>query len=69
MATVTKEKLKVLRVKADLTQEELAQKAGLTTRSIGFYEADVNNLRKAKYPTLENLAKALGVSVDDIFLG
>lgn len=69
MATVTKEKLKVLRAKADMSQEQLAQAAGLSTRSIGFYEADVKNLRNAKYPTLENIAKALGVSVDDIFLG
>ena len=65
----TKEKLKVLRVKADLSQEELAQKAGLTSRSIGMYEADVNNLRKAKYETIAVLADALGVTVNDIFLG
>ena len=67
--TKTKEKLRVLRVKADLTQEELAEKAGINTRSIGFYEADVKNLRKAKYETLVKLAEALDVSVDDIFLG
>lgn len=69
MATVTKEKLKVLRARLDMSQEDLAKKAGLSTRSIGLYEADVRNLRNAKYPTLENIAKALGVSVDDIFLG
>jgi transcriptional regulator with XRE-family HTH domain len=65
----TKEKLKVLRVKADFSQEELAKKSGVTARSIGYYEADVNNLRKAQYVILEKLAKALGVHVDDIFLG
>ena len=64
-----KEKLKVLRVKAELSQEELAKKSGLTSRSIGFYEADVNNLRKAKYETIAVIADVLGVSVNDIFLG
>ncbi|PIC72396.1 helix-turn-helix transcriptional regulator [Sporosarcina sp. P17b] len=66
---VEKEKLKVLRVKADLSQEELARKAGMTSRSIGLYEADVNNLRKARYETVATLAEALGVTVNDIFLG
>lgn len=64
-----KEKLRVLRAKAEMSQEDLAQKAGLTSRSIGMYEADVNNLRKAKYETIAGIADALGVSVNDIFLG
>lgn len=64
-----KEKLKVLRVKAELSQEELALKVGMTSRSIGLYEADVNNLRKARYETIAALADALGVTADDIFLG
>ncbi|MGH2319349.1 helix-turn-helix transcriptional regulator [Planococcus sp. SE5232] len=69
MMTATKDKLKVLRTKADLTQEELAKRAGLSAKSIGLYESNVENLRKSNYQTLEKLAKALGVSVDDIFLG
>lgn len=64
-----KERLRVLRAKAEMSQEDLAQKAGLTSRSIGMYEADVNNLRKAKYETIAGIADALGVTVNDIFLG
>lgn len=64
-----KEKLRVLRVKAEMSQEELASVAGITSRSIGMYEADVNNLRKAKYETISSIAQALGVTVNDIFLG
>lgn len=66
---ITKETLKVLRVKAGLSQVQLAEKVGNTSKTIGIYEADVNNLRKAEYDTIDDLAKALGVSVNDIFLG
>lgn len=69
MGIVKKERLKVLRVKADLTQEELSAKSGITARSIVEYEKDVSNLRKARYDTVEKLANALGVSIDEIFLG
>ncbi|HLS61507.1 MAG TPA: helix-turn-helix transcriptional regulator [Virgibacillus sp.] len=69
MAVASKEKLRVLRAKANMTQTELADKVGRTPRSIGLYEADVNNLRKAEYRTIEKLARVLGVTVNDIFLG
>ncbi len=69
MAVAEKERLKVLRVKADLTQEELADKAGVTSRTINAYEVDVNSMRRARYETLEKIAVALGVQVDNIFLG
>lgn len=51
-----------------LSQEELASKTGLTPKTIGFYEKNVNNLRNASYKNVEKIAKALNVSVDDIFL-
>lgn len=69
MSINTKEKLKVLRAKANLTQEKLAEKSGLTARTIVAYELDVENLRKAEYRNIEKLAMALGVKVDDIYLG
>ncbi|MDQ0159007.1 transcriptional regulator with XRE-family HTH domain [Alkalibacillus salilacus] len=69
VTTKTREKLKVLRVKAEMTQEQLASKSGVSARSIILYEMNVNNLRKAHYSTLEKIANALGVKVDDIFLG
>lgn len=64
-----KESLKILRVRADLTQKQLGEKAGMSGEIISHYEKDVNNLRKAQYSNIEKLALALGVSVDDIFLG
>lgn len=51
-----------------LSQEELAKKTGLTPKTIGNYEKDVNNLRKASYDKVKKIAVALNVSVDDIFL-
>lgn len=60
--------LKQLRILNSLSREELAVQTGLTSRTIYNYEKDINNLRKANYETLEKLASALGVSVDNIFL-
>jgi len=60
--------LKQLRILNSLSREELAVLTGLTSRTIYNYEKDINNLRKANYETLEKLASALGVSVDNIFL-
>lgn len=64
-----KEKVKLLRVRLELTQSELAERAGVSQRTIHMFEKDVQNLRKAKYETLLRLAEALEVEVDDIFLG
>lgn len=69
MMIATKEKLRVLRAKAEMTQKQLADKAEVSSKSIGHYEADVNKLRKADYETIEKLANALNVTVNDIFLG
>ena len=69
MAVKTRETIKLLRARAEMSQEELASKVGLSARTIGKLEKDVNNLRKAKYETLQNMATVLGVEVDDIFLG
>ncbi len=62
-------KLKQWRVLKEISREELAEKTQLTSRTIYNYETDVNNLRKASYETLAKIATALGVGVDDIFLG
>lgn len=62
-------KLNQWRVLKEMTREELASKSGVSYRTIQSYEKDVNNLRKAKYETLERIANALDISVDDIFLG
>lgn len=64
-----KHTLKQLRMLQGMTQEELAQKSGITTRTIINYESDVSNLRNSAYKTIEKLAVALNSKVDDIFLG
>ncbi|RQW65677.1 XRE family transcriptional regulator [Listeria sp. SHR_NRA_18] len=61
--------LKQLRAMQGMTQEELAKKTGITTRTIINYESDVSNLRNSAYKTIEKLAVALNSNVDDIFLG
>lgn len=57
-----------LRELRNMTQEELAFKAGITSRTLISYENDVMKLRKASYERLKRIADALDVSVDDIFL-
>lgn len=69
MTVKSRETVKVLRARVEITQEELASKSGLSARTIVQFEKDVNNLRKAKYETLLKLAEGLNVEVDDIFLG
>lgn len=69
MTIKTRETVKVLRARVEISQEELASKAGLSARTIGQFEKDVNNLRNAKYKTIQKLADGLGVKVNDIFLG
>lgn len=63
---MSKESLKILRIKAGLSQDELAKLSGSTQASITRYESDVNNLRKASYNTLVALAKAVGVNIWEI---
>ncbi|WP_449451461.1 helix-turn-helix domain-containing protein [Streptococcus suis] len=57
-----------LRELKQLTQEQLAQKSGISVRTIVSYENDQSKLRKASYENLKSIANVLNVSVDDIFL-
>ena len=61
--------LKELRARRNYSQEDLARRAKLTTRTISNYESDVNNLRNASYANIKKIAEALEVEVGDIFLG
>ena len=61
--------LKQLRVLNDMSREELARVAQMHYNTILNYENSIEALRKASYETIETLASALKVSVDDIFLG
>lgn len=61
--------LKQLRVLNDMSREELARITQMHYNTILNYENSIEALRKASYETIETLASALKVSVDDIFLG
>ena len=60
--------LKQLRSLNDLSQEDLAEKSGVSSRTIHAFESDISKLRNGKYETLEKIAKSLGARVCDIFL-
>ena len=55
-----------LRRSRKLTQEQLAEKAGITPLSIGFIE---QGRRWPRLSTLHKLAKCLGVSLSEFFKG
>lgn len=67
---MSKEKASIydLRRKKRMTQRELALRAGVTERMIVIYESDINRLRNASYKNVKNIAKALDVSINEIFL-
>ena len=52
-----------------LSQEEMAKKVNVSTRTIWSYENDINNLRNASYNTISLIANALGIRTGQIFLG
>ena len=63
MPTVFGERLRALRLAARLTQEELAERAGLTAAGLSAIE---RGIRKRAYPrTVAALADALGLAGED----
>ena len=52
----------------ELSQKELSEKTGINERTIINYEKNVTNLHNAKYSTVEKLAVALDIKVENIFL-
>jgi transcriptional regulator with XRE-family HTH domain len=56
--------IKRYRIKNGLSQEQLAQKAGVTYSTLAKLESGVNQNPKVK--TLQQIAKALGVTLDDL---
>ena len=58
-------KLKKLRTKNNLTQEDLAKKSGISIKSISRYELGETIPRSRKY--YEKLANALDVDIDYLF--
>jgi len=59
-------KLADMRQKHNLTQDQLADKTGLSIDTIGAIE---QGRRWARLTTLHKLAKGLGVSIDELFKG
>ena len=63
-------KLKSARAALDLSQEELAEKVGVTRQTIGMIEAGRFNPSLAYNPTLNlcvAICKVLGKTLDDLF--
>ena len=60
------QRLKRARMTAGLTQVELAQKLGVTSRSIQHYE--LGQRRPRKFETVEKLAEILNVEVNDLLI-
>lgn len=58
------ERLKKLRVEARLTQAELAEKAGVTARTIQNYE--LGSRKPSNMMIVQKLATALGVTAEDL---
>ena len=59
-------KLKLARITAGLTQEELSEKSGVCRTTI--WELENNKERNTSTGTLKKLASALGKSIEEIFL-
>ena len=60
--------LKAFRIKAGLSQEQLAHACGYSGQSrIGNYESSAPNARQPKPNEIPKIAKALGVSVGELF--
>lgn len=61
--------LKNLRRFTGMSQKDFAIKVGVSDRTIWTYENELESLQKLDYSMLQKLASALGVKVDNIFLG
>jgi len=57
-------RLRQIRRQMDLTQEQLAEKVGLSVEFISNIERGINS---PSFKTLENLERALGISVSEMF--
>ena len=60
----TGERIREARMRAGLTQADLARKLGISYQSIGQWE---RNGRNPKYETMQKIAEALGLTMNDLF--
>jgi transcriptional regulator with XRE-family HTH domain len=57
-------RLRLIRRQMDLTQEQLAERVGLSVEFISNIERGINS---PSFKTLENLERVLGISVSEMF--
>lgn len=58
--------LKNARIRAGLSQSELAKQSGVNFRMLQYYEQGVKNIDGAKIETLAALARVLGCGISEI---
>ena len=58
--------LKRIREAAQLSQSMLAERSGVNQRMIAYYEQGYKDINKAEALRVYQLAKALGVTVEDL---
>lgn len=58
-----KNNIRELRLKANMTQKELGEAAGISERTIGHYE---NSQRRIRLDTAIKIAEALEVNLDEL---
>jgi transcriptional regulator with XRE-family HTH domain len=59
--------LRLARKIASLTQQELAERAGVTDSFISLIESGKRDIRSVGYETVVRIARALGVEPDELF--
>lgn len=59
-------KLQKMRKNAGMTQAELAERSGVSLRSIQMYEQQNKDIRKAQVERILHIARALGCGIEDI---
>lgn len=66
MSGLDREKLKATRKQLKLTQEKLAERAGISDRTIRYIENEEIDPRSA---TLQRMCESLNLSVDSVLIG
>lgn len=59
-------KLQEVRLEAGLSQSQLAEKSGISIRTLQSWESGARDIRKAAVETVIALAEALGCNINDI---
>lgn len=59
-------KLQEVRQKAGLSQSQLAEKSGISIRTLQSWENGARDIRKAAVETVIAIAEALGCNINDI---